>query len=150
MNNKKWVLDNTINAKNVMVWKILKEVCPSYARHMFDENRVVEAFYMSDKGGINPLDMPICKVDGCNRPGVHINDPAFKDPPKYDQETGELIERLNCYCDKHGATYNTKNLRSFLIEDLKIDPKVIMQMELILYGYGGIYNDFIGLQKTMC
>lgn len=138
MRNKKWVLgDSKINPRNVMVWKMLKESCPLYAKHMFDENRVVEAFYMSDKGGINPLDMPICKVDGCNRPGTRIDDPTFKEPDKFDPETGAIIPRINCYCEKHGISYKTKDLRSFLVEDLKINPNLILEMELMLYGYGG-------------
>lgn len=93
--NKEWKLDDTINSKNLMVLDILKAYFPSYAEHMFSNNRVVEAFFKSDKGGINPLNMPVCKV--CARPGVGIEDPTFKGPSfKVDEVTGEVTKRLNC------------------------------------------------------
>jgi hypothetical protein len=136
MSNKKWVFENTNNRRNIAVFKTLKDICPKYAEHMFDNNRLVEAFYMSDKGGINPFSMPICKI--CNRPGTRIADPAFmKRPHKCDPDTGALVDEINCYCELHGVTYDTKDLRSYLIEDEKIPMEAIMQLELLLYGYGG-------------
>lgn len=118
------------------VLQTLKDVCPAYARHMFDHNKVVEAFVMSTKGGIDPFDLPICKE--CSRPGTPVEDPAFnKTPHQYDPDTGECTDRRNCYCDMHGITYDTKVLRDYLVEDLKIPPEAVMQCELILYGYGG-------------
>jgi hypothetical protein len=132
MSNKKWVFDNTNNRRNMAVLKTLKDICPKYANHMFDHNRIVEAFFMSDKGGINPFSMPIC--GSCNKPGTRIEDPAFmKLPHQYDKD-GKLADRINCYCEVHGITYNTKDLRSFLIEDEKIPMEAIMQLELLLYG----------------
>jgi hypothetical protein len=136
MSNKTWVYENTENARNIAVLKTLKDICPSYAKHMFDHNRVVEAFVLSTKGGVDPFDMPICGV--CNKPGVGIEDPAFNKLPHQFDENGELIDRINCYCDNHGITYNTKNLRAYLIEDLKVPSEAIMQIELLLYGYGGL------------
>jgi hypothetical protein len=136
MSNKKWVLDNTINKKNLYILMILKNHCPIYAKHMFEDNRVVEAFYMSDKGGIDPFDMPICKE--CLKPGVRVEDPAFNKMPHQYNENGELIERVNCWCDNHGITYDTKDLRHYLIEDLKLNPEIIMRMDLALYGEGGL------------
>ena len=134
MSNKKWVLDSTINKKNLYVLSILKNYCPSYAKHMFDDNRVVEAFYMSDKGGIDPFDMPICKI--CNKPGVRVADKTFNRIPHQYDANGELIDKMNCWCDNHGVTYDTKDLRHYLIEDLKLNPEIIMQMELTLYEGG--------------
>lgn len=135
MSNKKWVLDNTENKRNRAVLKTLKDICPKYAEHMFDNNRVVEAFVMSTKGGINPFNMPICGT--CNKPGTRIEDPAFMRQPHQRDKDGKLVDRINCYCEQHGITYNTKDLRSYLVEDLKVPAEAIMQMELILYGYGG-------------
>lgn len=133
MSDKKWILDDTKNNKNLAVLEILKQYFPAYADHMFSGNRVVEAFYMSDRGGINPLDMPICKV--CDRPGVGVDDPAHKGPTfKINELTGEVTRRLNCYCDLHGATYDTKCLREYLVEDLGMNPKVLFQIEVVLYG----------------
>jgi len=132
-NNKEWHLGDIKNSKNIAVLEILKEYVPSYAKHMFSSNMVLQAFYMSDKGGINPLNMPICKV--CARPGVGVDDPSFKGPSfKLNELTGEVTKRINCYCDLHGATYDTKDLRSYLIEDLGMNPKIVFQMEVILYG----------------
>lgn len=131
--NKKWSLDDTMNSKNLAVLEILRLYHPSYAKHMFSGNEVIRAFYMSDKGGINPLNMPICKV--CHRPGVGVDDPSYKGPSfKVDAVTGEVKKRVNCYCDLHGATYDTKELRQYLIEDLGMNPKIVFQMEVILYG----------------
>lgn len=132
MSNKQWVLDNTNNRRNLAVLKTLKDICPKYAEHMFDNNRIVEAFLMSDKGGINPFSMPVCKI--CNRPGSKVADPAFMKKPHQYNDIGEVINEINCYCELHGITYNTKDLRSFLIEDEKIPMEAIMQLELILYG----------------
>jgi len=138
--NKQWFLDDTVNSKNMMVLDILKEYYPKYAAHMFSNNRVVEAFFNSDKGGINPLNMPVCKI--CDRPGVGVEDPSFKGPSfKIDEVTGQPIKRVNCYCDLHGATYDTKDLRRYLIEDLGMNPKTLFKIEVILYG--GI-EKFIG------
>lgn len=131
-NNKKWYMDGGINKKNLYVLSILRNYCPSYARHMFSGNTVLEAFYLSDKGGINPMDMPVCSV--CQRPGVRVGDPTFdKLPDKYDSVTGELVERINCYCDLHGITYDTKDLRHYLLEDLNLNPEVILKIEMALY-----------------
>lgn len=131
--NKRWYLDDTTNSKNLAVLNILKEYVPSYAKYMFEGNEVIRAFYMSDKGGINPLSMPVCGK--CARPGVGVADPSYKGPSfKVDAVTGEVTKRLNCYCDLHGATYDTKDLRSYLIEDLGMNPKIVFQMEVILYG----------------
>jgi hypothetical protein len=142
MSNKRWVYENTENARNIAVLNTLKDICPAYARHMFDNNRVVEAFVLSTKGGVDPFDMPICKADGCNRPGTRVQDPAFaKQPHQYvKDEFGEevLVDKMDCYCELHGITHDTKDLRSFLIEDLKIPPEAIMQLEILLYGYGGV------------
>lgn len=132
MKNKKWVLDDTINKKNLYILSILKNYCPAYAKHMFEDNRVVEAFYMSDKGGIDPFDMPICKV--CNKPGVRCADKEFNRAPHRYDEQGNLIDKINCWCDNHGVTYDTKTLREYLLEDLNLNPEIIMQMELTLYG----------------
>jgi len=130
---KRWTLDDTTNSKNLAVLEILRQYVPSYAKHMFSSNRVVEAFYRSDKGGINPLEMPVCGK--CYRPGVGVGDPSFKGPSfKVNEVTGEVTKRINCYCDLHGATYDTKDLRSYLIEDLGMNPKIVFQMEVILYG----------------
>ena len=128
MSNKQWVYDNTNNRRNAAVFKTLKDICPTYANHMFDNNRIVEAFFLSDKGGVNPFNMPICGT--CNRPGTRIEDPAFMKTSK--------IDRINCYCEMHGVTYNVKDLRTYLIEDIKLPPIAIMQLELLLYGYGGV------------
>lgn len=125
MSNKRWVLDNANNNRNRAVLKTLKDICPKYADHMFDHNRIFEAFYMSDKGGINPFNMPLCGI--CEKPGTRIEDPAFIKQP-------DATDRLNCYCENHGITYNVKDLRLYLIEDLKIPPTAIMQLELLLYG----------------
>ena len=131
--NKEWRLDNTINRRNMRVWAILKNYVPTYAKHMFEDNKVIEAFYRSENGGINPLDMPICKV--CNKPGVAVEDSAFnKIPVTVDPVTGEVLDRLNCYCDLHGITYNTKDLRRYLIEDLNLNPEIIFKIEMALIG----------------
>lgn len=131
-NNKQWYLDGGINKKNLRVLAILKNYVPSYSKFMFESNETIRAFYMSDKGGINPLDMPICK--SCFKPGVRVGDPTFdKLPDKYDPVTGELVERINCYCDLHGITYDTKDLRHYLLEDLNLNPEVILKIEMALY-----------------
>ena len=140
VSNKEWFLGDEQSDKNLAVLEILKQACPSYAKHMFDGNRVMEAFFKSGKGGINPLDMPICKT--CHRPGMGVENPNYKGPSfKFDEVSGQVTKRLNCHCDLHGATYDTKDLRRYLVEDIGINPKTIFMIEVILYG--GI-EKFIG------
>lgn len=128
-----WVFEGDRSRRNMTVWAILKRYAPSYARHMFDDNTVVKAFYESANGGVNPFDMPICKV--CNRPGMRVQDPVLiKEPIKIDPVTGEVTDKVNCYCELHGVTYDTKDLRRFLIEDLKLNPEVIIKIEYALLG----------------
>lgn len=129
--NKEWHLDDTVNKHNLYVMSILKNYCPAYAKHMFEDNRVVEAFYRSANGGVNPMSMPICKI--CHKPGSRVEDPAFnKGPATIDPVTGEPKDRVNCYCENHGITYDTKELRRYLIEDLGLNPEIIMKIELAL------------------
>lgn len=131
--DKRWYLDDTVNKRNLYVLSILKNYCPAYAKHMFEGNRVVEAFYNSSNGGINPLDMPICKV--CFKPGVRVQDSAFsKVEEKFDPITGEFVEKINCFCDIHGITYDTMDMRHYLLEEVKLNSSVLLKIEMALYG----------------
>lgn len=131
VNNKEWFMDGKVSKRNLYIMSILKNYCPSYAKHMFEDNRVIEAFYRYSVGNVNPMSMPICKT--CHKPGMRVEDPAFnKGPAVLDPVTGEPTERINCYCENHGITYDTKELRRYLIEDLELNPEVIFKIEMAL------------------
>ncbi len=74
MNNKKYTLGK-IKTESIESMKFLKNVDPKFAEHMFHQNRIVEAFAMSEFGGIDMLDQPVCGK--CEKPGWNVNDPTF-------------------------------------------------------------------------
>lgn len=154
MSNKRWFLSDKANTQNIKAEQLVKEALPTYASHMFDHNRIVEAFTKSAYGGVDFFDLPVCKE--CFKPGMQVGDKAYICEDKYigpaDMESyciqnKEQLkadglyevyfrEGIACYCETHGVTKDTKTVREYFIEDLKIPAKVLLQIELQYYGGG--------------
>lgn len=130
MNNKRYILgDNKIKAQSVESMKFLKDVNPKYAEHMYHQNRIVEAFAMSEYGGIDILDQPVCK--SCEKPGWNTFNPNFVSTGDEDKDR----EIVNCYCPACGTTsYNTVTLRAYLIEELNLQEDKIAELENTIHG----------------
>jgi hypothetical protein len=129
MNNKKYSLGSKIKPESVESMKFLKSVNPKFAEHMFHQNRIVEAFAMSEFGGVDMLNQPVCRK--CEKPGWNIDDPTFVSTGDEDKDR----EIRNCYCVSCGTTSkNTLTLREYLIQELNLQEENIEKLENNLYG----------------
>ena len=128
MSNKKWEYGK-IKVESAESMKFLKGVNPKFAEHMYNQNRIVEAFAMSELGGIATLDQPMCGA--CEQPGWNTRNPSFVSTGDSEKDR----EIRNCYCVKCGkTTYNTLTLRQYLIQELNQQEKNIEQFENTIYG----------------
>jgi hypothetical protein len=129
MNNKKYFLGNNQKITAVKSMDFLKDVNPKFAEHMYNQNRIVEAISMSEFGGIDVLDSPVC--GRCDQPGWNIWNPNFVSSGDADKDR----EVRNCYCVKCGTTtYNTLTVRQYLIEVLRLQENIIQNFEKTIYG----------------
>ena len=91
---------------------------------MYNQNRIVEAFAMSEYGGTGILEAPMCGK--CEQPGLHTWDPNFVSTGDEDKDR----EVRNCYCYKCGTTTkNTLTLRQYIIRELNIKEIEIERIE---------------------
>lgn len=128
MNDKKYALGN-IKIESVKSMDFLKDVNPKFAEHMYRQNRIVEAFAMSEYGGIAVLEQPMCGK--CEQPGWNTWNPNFKSTG--DEEKDREIR--NCFCPKCGTnTFNTLSLRQYLIQELKLKENNIERFESTIHG----------------
>lgn len=136
MNNKRYFLGNKIDIANVKTLDQLKNVNPKFADHMYYKNRIVEAFALSEYGGVDVLEQPMCGK--CEQPGFNTIDTNMKVPyiraiDKNGDEYDKFIH--NCYCPKCGTTTkNTLTLREYLMQELKLQTNELEQLERIMYG----------------
>ncbi len=130
MGNKKYFLgDNKIKIESVKSMDFLKGVQPKYAEHMFHFNRIVEAFAMSQYGGVDVLEQPICKK--CEKPGMNTINPTFVSTGDEDRDR----DIRNCYCEACGTTsYNTITLKDYLVQELNVQIDQIEKIENNLSG----------------
>ena len=88
-----------INPTNMQAVKWLKGVHPSFAKHIWERNGLVQAIAMERFGGVDMLDLPVCEK--CEKPGAwHDND--------------------SCYCFTCGHNtpkHKTKTLYRYIAED---------------------------------
>lgn len=88
-----------INPSNEQTMKWLKGVHPSFSKHIWERNGLVQAIAMERFGGIDILELPVCEK--CERPGAwHDND--------------------SCWCNGCGhqtKKENTKTLYRYIAED---------------------------------
>lgn len=123
MNNKKYYLGK-IKPESAESMRFLKNVNPAYAEHMYHQNRIVEAFAMSEFGGVDTLDMPICSK--CEKPGWNVVDPTFVSTGDLDKDR----DVRNCFCPACGTTTkNTLTLRQYLIQELNLQEETIEKFE---------------------
>lgn len=136
MNNKKYTLGDKLKVENVKTLDLLKNINPKFADHMYYKNRIVEAFALSEYGGIDMLEQPMCGK--CEQPGFFVNDPNMKVPYVIvKDEYGENQEKFihNCYCPHCGTvTKNTLTLREYLMQELKLPVSELRQLEELMYG----------------
>lgn len=129
MNDKKYFYGDKQKIESVKSMDFLKGVNPSYAQYIFHQNRIVEAFAMSELGGIDVLNMPICGK--CEKPGLNTDNPNFVSTGDTDKD----VEIKNCYCVACGTTtYNTRTLREHLIQELNIQEDKIADLEDKIHG----------------
>ena len=129
MDNKKYTLGRVPKIESVKSMDFLKDVNPAYAEHMFHQNRIVEAFAMSQYGGVDVLEHPVCKK--CEKPGWNVENPSFKSTGDEDKDR----EIRNCYCYSCGTTtYNTLTLKKYLISELNLEIDKIEKFENKLHG----------------
>jgi len=128
--NKRYILgDNKIKIESVKSMDFLKGVKPAFAEHMFHFNRIVEAFAMSQYGGVDILEQPICKK--CEKPGWNTVNPNFVSTGDEDADR----EVRNCFCEACGTTsYNTLTLRNYLLQELGVQIDKIEEMETRIHG----------------
>ena len=132
MDNKKYFYGNNRKIESVKSMDFLKDCSPKFAVHMYHHNTIVEAFAMSEFGGVHMLDMPICSK--CEKPGWNTTNPNFKSTGDEDKDR----EIRNCYCVACGTTtYNTITLKQYLINELNLTEEKIEKFENNLNG-GGI------------
>jgi hypothetical protein len=123
MNNKKYFLGKP-KIESVQDMKFLKGVNPAYAEHMYHQNRIVEAFAMSEFGGVDTLDQPVCGK--CEKPGWNTFNDNFVSTGDPDKDR----EVRNCFCAACGTTtYNTLTLRQYLIQELNLQEEKIEKYE---------------------
>lgn len=157
MNNKKYKLGDEIKEVNIKTLNYLRNINPAYAEHMYEKNRIVEAFAMSELGGVDLLEQPICPH--CEKPGAWHCDFKPLDPKpnedciecqemqaKLKELAGMLIEKDGeltaddyphigcCWCDVHGKTTFAITLKQYLSQELKVDNKNMEIIERINYG----------------
>lgn len=135
MNDKKYTYGKRQKIESVKSMDFLKGVNPAYAQHIFHQNRIVEAFAMSELGGVNVLEQPICGK--CEKPGWNVDNPNFVSTGDIDKD----VEIKNCYCVACGTTtYNTRTLREHLIKELNIQEDKIANLENQLENtkHGGV------------
>ena len=129
MDNKKYFYGKELKIQSVQSMDFIKHVDTKFAEHMYHRNRVIEAFAMSELGGVDVLSQPVCKK--CEKPGWNTTNPSFKtsgDPEK-DREV------RNCYCYACGATsYHTLTVRQYLIEQMNVQEGEIENLENKVYG----------------
>lgn len=158
MKNKKYSLGDDIKEVNMKTLEYLRNINPAFTEHMYEGNRVIEAFAKSTLGGVDILDQPICPH--CEKPGAWHCDLKPTDKPNQDciecqtmqkelkELAGVLIEKdgeitsndyphVGCmWCDTHGKSTFAITLKQYLKQELKVDNKNIDILELINYGGG--------------
>lgn len=138
MNNHKYFLGSNVKAGNAHSLNFLKGVNPKYAEHMYNRNRIVEAFALSEYGNVDVLEQPMCGK--CEQPGWHTTGKLpvmVKVKDEFGDEQDKFI--YNCYCPKCGAvTENTLTLKEYLMQELKLPANDIKHMERLIYGEGSI------------
>jgi hypothetical protein len=129
LNNKKYFYGDRQKIESVKSMDFLKGVSPKFAEHMYQRNRVVEAFAMSELGGVDVLSQPVCGK--CEKPGMNTINPDFKSTGDEDKDR----EIYNCYCEACGTTtYNTLTVRQYLLRELKVKEDKVEKFESNLYG----------------
>ena len=129
MNNNKYFLGDKLKVESVESMKFLKNVNPKYAEHMYHQNRIVEAFAMSEFGGVDVLEQPVCGK--CEKPGWNTFNPNFVSTGDEDKDR----DIKNCFCPACGTTtYNTLSLRDYLLQELNLQEEKIEQFEKTMYG----------------
>lgn len=123
MNNKKYYLGK-IKPESAESMRFLKGVNPKYAEHMYHQNRIVEAFAMSEFGGVDILEQPVCGK--CCKAGWNTVDPTFVSSGDLDKD----VNVRNCYCPACGTTTkNTLTVRQYLVQELNLQEEKIEQYE---------------------
>lgn len=131
MKNKKFFYGDKVKIESYKTMDFLKGVHPKFAEHMYEMNRVVEAFAMSELGGVDILEQPLCGK--CEKPGMNTFNPNFISTGDIDKD----IEFVNCFCENCGTTtYNTLTVRKYLIKELKLQEDNIENFESQL-RFGG-------------
>jgi hypothetical protein len=101
------------NLQTTASLRFLDNIHPKFAKHMFLRNSLVEMFAKEKFGGVEMLDLPMCRA--CERPGAwHDNE--------------------SCYCFACGTTTpanQTKPLRQWLAQDIKEHGFSEEEMELL-------------------
>lgn len=125
----------SIKGENVSALKQLKNINPKYAQHMYYRNRIVEAFAVSEYGGVDVLEQPICGK--CEQPGWNHSVPGqpifITRKDEYGDDYDVFIH--NCYCPKCGQiTKNTLTLREYLMQELKVPDEDLKLIEKSIYG----------------
>lgn len=129
MNNKRYTYGKCPKIESVKSMDFLKNVNPAYAQHIYHQNTIVEAFAMSQLGGIDVLEHPIC--GRCEKPGWNTTNPNFISTGDVDKD----VEIKNCYCVACGTTtYNTRTLREHLIKELNVEEEKIEKIENSIHG----------------
>lgn len=129
MDNKRYFLGNKQKIESVKSMEFLKGVNPAFAEHMYHRNRIVEAFALSEYGGVDILESPVCGK--CEKPGWNTINPNFVSTGDADKDR----EIRNCYCHACGSTtYNTLTLKQYLIDELKLQEEKIENLESQLHG----------------
>jgi len=129
MKNKKFFYGDKIKIESVNSMKFLKNIHPKYAEHMYHFNRIVEAFAMSEYGGVDILEQPICKK--CEKPGMNTINTNYVSTGDEDKDR----EVRNCFCESCGTTsYNTLTLKDYLVKELNVQIDQIEQLENNISG----------------
>jgi hypothetical protein len=138
-------LGGGIKTENAKVFNELRGINSKFAEHMYNKNRIVEAFAMSNLGGVDILEQPMCGK--CEKPGFHTEvegQPDFN--AVYSEEFGDQYDELkkkwyydnfviNCYCVECGTTTpDTLNLREYLLRELKLPEEIMRKFQNIMYG----------------
>jgi hypothetical protein len=127
--NKKLYYGSEKKIESVTSMDEIKRVHPKYAEHMYTQNRIVEAFAMSNLGGTEILDQPICGK--CEKPGMNTINPNFVSSGDIEKD----VEVRNCYCESCGSTtYNTLTLRNYMLNELNVKISEIQNIENKIEG----------------
>lgn len=97
------------NEKNKRIMKIIENANPKFAKHMFQENSLIEKFIVKQSGGLDLLNQPVCEI--CEKPVAWDIDGAYcfrcdhktKNPKKV---SDYLVSVLKGFSDEEIAIMN--------------------------------------------